>query len=194
MTALKALPAGGREVYLPEEAAEYLGVPLAFLTHLRKHGAIPVSAASLGRHYRFAENHLRAIDRGLIQAAYAAFRELGNSGRLEDIWTKRRGNGVMGLVYFISDGSAVKIGYAARSIKERMTLLQCGNLRPLELLAQLPGDVYLERALHRHFAHIKIRAEWFKPTPLLRRFITAAPAYDAAIRALTEAADKAFDG
>ncbi len=175
----------GRGLYVPEEAAEYFGVPVDFVKFLCRHNTIPISRASMKTRYRFAPNHLEVVDPDLVRSAYAAHQALGNSGCLDTMWKRRRGAGVMGFIYFITDGTAIKIGYASRSIAERISILQCGNPRPITPLAHISGDVYLERSIHRHFKRLKIRNEWFKDTPLLRQFMKAAPAYEAAINTLT---------
>lgn len=82
--------------------------------------------------------------------------------------------GRQGTVYFIGDGEGrVKIGYTAGSAAERMKDLQTGSPQRLRLLATQPGSMRDERALHRRFAHARIRqdGEWFRATPGLRRHI-----------------------
>lgn len=74
------------------------------------------------------------------------------------------------LVYFISDGEAVKIGFS-HSVMQRLKNLQTNHPRPLELLATVPGPWELERELHQKFAHLRVQGEWFRPEPDLMSFI-----------------------
>ena len=64
-------------------------------------------------------------------------------------------------VYFISDGSAVKIGTAVNP-EARLRNLQGSNSRKLTLLAVAKGGTELEKQFHDSFSHLQIRGEWFK--------------------------------
>jgi hypothetical protein len=74
-----------------------------------------------------------------------------------------------GYVYFISDGERVKIGRSV-NIESRLNALQTSTAVPLKLLAAIPGGGR-ERELHRRFAHLRIRGEWFRLGDDLRQFI-----------------------
>jgi hypothetical protein len=63
-------------------------------------------------------------------------------------------------VYFISDGHAIKIGFAS-SPKERMRAHQTSCPRRLRLMAVEKGGIGLERLYHERFAAHRIRGEWF---------------------------------
>lgn len=67
-----------------------------------------------------------------------------------------------GSVYAIGEkpGGPVKIGYAA-SPAQRLAELQTGNHLDLRVLASFPGTLEDEAALHRRFAILRIRGEWF---------------------------------
>jgi hypothetical protein len=70
---------------------------------------------------------------------------------------------VSGFVYFIAaePHSFVKIGWSKRSPLGRMVTLQTGCPQPLDLLACFPGTQDDERRLHRTFAALRFRGEWF---------------------------------
>jgi hypothetical protein len=52
----------------------------------------------------------------------------------------------------------IKIGKTC-DMKSRMQALTCGSGVPLEILAVIPSDI--EQDLHKQFAHIRVRGEWF---------------------------------
>jgi len=60
----------------------------------------------------------------------------------------------------------VKIGYSVNPEK-RITEVQTGNPRILEIVGYFPGTEADERALHRQFAPSNKLQEWFRPTPAL---------------------------
>lgn len=63
---------------------------------------------------------------------------------------------------------AVKIGYTTGSLQKRLTWLQVGNHKRLELLGAIPGDWKTEQGLHKTLAPCRIRGEWFRlETPVL---------------------------
>lgn len=68
-----------------------------------------------------------------------------------------------GYVYFVRSGEdgPVKIGYAA-DVLERVHGLQAGNPELLTIVRIVSGSRNVEARLHRHFADIRIRGEWFK--------------------------------
>lgn len=69
------------------------------------------------------------------------------------------------MIYFVqAESGPIKIGYVAanRSLRGRLDQLQVGNHETLHLLAVLPnGGPGLERQLHRAFASVRVRGEWF---------------------------------
>lgn len=73
-----------------------------------------------------------------------------------------------GGVYFIQAGTSgpIKIGTARNAIA-RMEALQISCSEELRLLAFIPGDQIVERALHREFRADRMRGEWFEPSPAL---------------------------
>jgi hypothetical protein len=85
------------------------------------------------------------------------------------------------VLYFVQegDGGPVKIGLAT-SMARRFKTMQTGNSTKLHLLgcwptteldpsAETPREV--ESAIHRQFAHLRLRGEWFAPTDELLGFI-----------------------
>lgn len=65
------------------------------------------------------------------------------------------------LVYFISDGSRVKIGFT-NNLENRFRNLQSGHGVELVLLGTIPGNILLERHLHDRFKHLRTQGEWFR--------------------------------
>lgn len=75
-----------------------------------------------------------------------------------------------GYVYFVSDGEAIKIGFSERP-ERRLNGLQSGHRLPLKILAVVPATVTNEQELHKRFAHLHIRGEWFRSGPELTEYI-----------------------
>ena len=67
-----------------------------------------------------------------------------------------------GYIYFISDGTYVKIGVAT-DIEKRLRALQIGNSNKLNVIKKIYSDnVYdVEKALHETFKKYRIRGEWY---------------------------------
>jgi len=65
-------------------------------------------------------------------------------------------------VYFISDGTYVKIG-ATTDVESRLKALQVGNPRELRILSVIPTDdpYALEAILHNRFADKQVNQEWY---------------------------------
>ncbi len=61
----------------------------------------------------------------------------------------------------------IKIGWCRRDATQRVRTLQVGNPRQLALQAFFPGDLALEHALHKTFAHYRISGEWFRSEPFV---------------------------
>lgn len=83
-------------------------------------------------------------------------------------------------VYFIQAGEdgPVKIG-TAEDVAARLSELQTGSPAPLQLLGYVSGGRADEQMLHRRFAALRMRGEWFSPAPELIDFIVAALRADA---------------
>lgn len=74
------------------------------------------------------------------------------------------------VVYFISDGEAVKIGISKNPTK-RLAQLQTGHPRRLSILATLPGGADEEMQLHGRFREHRLHGEWFGDCPEIRSYI-----------------------
>lgn len=81
----------------------------------------------------------------------------------------------LGTVYFIKAADCVKIGYTCKGGEySRLKCLQTSNHEKLEILAIIPDSLFsFEGELHKKFAHLRIRGEWFKLNREVRDFINA---------------------
>jgi len=79
-------------------------------------------------------------------------------------------------VYFIQSVTTgyIKIGRTIGN-KDRLKTLQIGNHDELRLLGTTLQ--FSEHALHKAFAPLRIRGEWFRPHPILRMFIGVSKKY-----------------
>jgi hypothetical protein len=75
-----------------------------------------------------------------------------------------------GFVYFVVSGDFIKIGFS-RSIDERMFRFATDSPLPVELLHFEPGTFKTEKIVHKHFAHLRARGEWFRKTQELLDYI-----------------------
>lgn len=73
-------------------------------------------------------------------------------------------------VYFITDGEAIKVGWA-KNVERRLWLLQTSHHKPLSVLRTLRGDRVLEKQFHRRWKEHRIRGEWFRDAKEIRYFI-----------------------
>ncbi|HYF40909.1 MAG TPA: GIY-YIG nuclease family protein [Ramlibacter sp.] len=69
-------------------------------------------------------------------------------------------------VYFIREApdGPVKIGHAT-NVARRLSSLQGGNPRRLEVIRVVAGGAHVERWLHKQFDAARIRLEWFSFVP-----------------------------
>lgn len=67
-------------------------------------------------------------------------------------------------VYFIQMGEdgPIKIG-SSSSPRSRLRYLRSGSPYPLHLIATIDKGIASERDLHKHFSHLRLEGEWFKP-------------------------------
>jgi hypothetical protein len=79
------------------------------------------------------------------------------------------------MIYFLACENAVKIGWTNQgtleSAKSRVRSCETGNPFPISILAVMPGNASVEFKVHRQFAAIRIRGEWFHKTAELSDFI-----------------------
>lgn len=80
------------------------------------------------------------------------------------------------IVYFITDGEFVKIGWTNRPARARLNDFQVGNVRRLRLLGTVYGNKSDEKFLHSRFSGSRVRGEWFEQSPELTREIELAAA------------------
>lgn len=62
----------------------------------------------------------------------------------------------------------IKIG-CARDVRARLSQLQTSSPYDLWLIGYVPGGEKLERELHKKYAHLHLRGEWFRATEDLER-------------------------
>lgn len=74
------------------------------------------------------------------------------------------------MIYFISDGDAIKIG-RARDVQARMKALAIGCSRPLSLLASVEGGPAHEAKAHTDLAAYRLNGEWFMDCAEVRNAI-----------------------
>lgn len=87
------------------------------------------------------------------------------------------------VVYFVQcdDDGPVKIGATrADAVEQRLGVLQTGSPYRLNLRHVAPGDRGVERGLHRYFAHLRVRGEWFLADAELAALANAAVSPEAA--------------
>jgi len=65
------------------------------------------------------------------------------------------------MIYFITDGDYIKIGYTEINPHTRIAGLQTGNPKRLSEVWTLPGDEDIERLFHGYFDKYRFRGEWF---------------------------------
>src|SRR5271156_1134485 len=67
-------------------------------------------------------------------------------------------------VYFARAGTAgpVKIGWTTGSVLRRLAAIQCCNHEQVILIRELQCEAVVERKLHKHFAGLRVRGEWFR--------------------------------
>lgn len=75
-----------------------------------------------------------------------------------------------GSIYFIECGDFIKIGHASL-VDRRFASLQGAIPYEIKLLAVTCGSRDFEAKLHRRFAHLRHRNEWFRKAPELMRLI-----------------------
>lgn len=84
-----------------------------------------------------------------------------------------------GYVYFVRSERthAIKIGFTAGKIEDRIAALQTAHPYKLQILAACSGTREYEKALHERFGRLRLEGEWFNPHPDLIAFISVLPPY-----------------
>jgi len=86
---------------------------------------------------------------------------------------KKREKFPVGKVYFVRSGKLIKIGFTT-DLEGRVSRLQTGSPYDLQLLGTIDGTRRDEQALHRRFANLNVRGEWFRGHASLMAYITNA--------------------
>jgi hypothetical protein len=78
-----------------------------------------------------------------------------------------------GVVYFVRGvrSGLIKIGFTT-NLKNRLSGLRTGA-GEIELLATIPGDRLIERAMHHRFSALRQFGEWFSPEVEIMEYISA---------------------
>jgi hypothetical protein len=74
------------------------------------------------------------------------------------------------MLYFIRSGQYVKIGISEAPYR-RIASIQTSNPDELEVLAVVEGGAQLEAEMHRRFAALHYRGEWFRDDTTIRQVI-----------------------
>jgi len=83
---------------------------------------------------------------------------------------KKREKFPVGKVYFVRSGKLIKIGFTT-DLEGRVSRLQTGSPYDLQLLGTIEGTQRDEQALHRRFANLNVRGEWFRGHTSLMAYI-----------------------
>lgn len=83
----------------------------------------------------------------------------------------------MGIIYFVHAVGTdfVKIGFTQQRLSSRVFSLQVACPHELVPIAAFDGMQRYESIIHKRFAHLRVRREWFRLTEELRKFIAAVP-------------------
>jgi Meiotically up-regulated gene 113 len=73
-------------------------------------------------------------------------------------------------IYFVSDGTLIKIGRAV-NVQKRLQSMQTASVNRLTVLATLLAHISIERLIHRRFKEHRVSGEWFRPNSSLETFI-----------------------
>ncbi len=84
---------------------------------------------------------------------------------------RRKDGGDRGYVYFIECGDFIKIGFTIYANDRRVRSLQGGTPHELRLIGKAYAAKSLEARLHKTFAHLRHRGEWFRKAPDLTAMI-----------------------
>ena len=70
-------------------------------------------------------------------------------------------------VYFAQrrKGGLIKIGFS-RNVKPRMQTIRA------KVIGAVPGERSVEKKMHKLFAHLRVRGEWFRPEKELMEYIS----------------------
>jgi hypothetical protein len=74
-------------------------------------------------------------------------------------------------VYFAASKGRIKIGTTSKPVPERLAQISASLERPLVQIGFIDGDQQLERSIHRLLDAFRIRGEWFRDCPEIRKAI-----------------------
>lgn len=74
-------------------------------------------------------------------------------------------------VYFASDATRIKIGVTSKAVSDRMSQINAHLPRPLDVIGFVEGGMPLERAIQKRLTPWRIRGEWFRDCPEVRKII-----------------------
>lgn len=77
------------------------------------------------------------------------------------------------MIYFISDGQYIKIGYSGNPEKA-LNELQKNSPKELKLLYTLSGSLKDKQILHKQLSETRVNGEWFKPSQPLMSLLSSA--------------------
>ena len=78
----------------------------------------------------------------------------------------------MKIIYFVTNGSAIKIGHTS-DLKKRLASIATGSAAPLKIICTIEGTPRHERAIHHDLAAFRLNGEWFRDCEEVRRAIEA---------------------
>ena len=156
----------------PIKLAPLLGMTSAQLLGLVKSGSFPAHVKGTGSvrtHYVFTLHDVRMfltppapMDDIFEAVGPVPAAEISTRARPRNRKTNRPAKPRQpGYVYFVSDGTFVKIGWAS-NWKRRVAVVQGTNPNDLKVLAVCKGSTFHERALHRKFEKHHARGEWHR--------------------------------
>lgn len=147
-------------------------VPKTHLTQCLEMWNIPVCPDSSSWKIEVGANFYRAANLGMFDKPSSA----GLSKRIipDNIIANPDFSQYVGkdFVYFIqaSQLGLVKIGFSS-NVPKRLLSLKTGCPDNLVILKIIPGGQERERVLHKKFADIRVKGEWFSPSDELMSFI-----------------------
>jgi hypothetical protein len=115
-----------------------------------------------------------------VSCGVFATREEAEKARASEVHARaretERRKRASGTVYFVEaiGAGAVKIGYTATPVRQRVHGMQANCPHSLRVLGTMVGDEHFEHELHRRFGRFRLRGEWFELTPEIRSFVDAA--------------------
>lgn len=90
--------------------------------------------------------------------------------RIQEHIEKGIARSLTGQVYFVEAGDFIKIGYTQSRVS-RLRRMSTDTPYELVVLHTEFGTYGWERTLHRQFAHLRVRREWFRKSPEILEWI-----------------------